>query len=449
MPISLQERRYLQVAMPLACEGILLTLLSSADIIMAGFLSTNAIAAVSIFNQPRMVLLCVARSFASALSVLIAQRHGQKRDAEGKASLRATLIVSALPLLLLHGLLYWHLSWTLQWMGAEADYLPLALAYGKLAVIATFISSMTTILQAGLLGFGHSRPVMIANVQGNIVNVGGNAFFMFGFDIFPAWGIAGIAMGTICGAFWSLGKTLHVMRGQDFWSGKICPPLHSLRDFWPVFASIFSEQGCERLGMVLYTRMVAELGAIPYAVHAICMNFCDFYYSFAGGMGKASMILTGHAHGAKDNLSWQQQTRIGLKWAWCTASIACIVTWLFRADIFQLYTHDLTLLPLGSMILILVAVVSFPEAQSLVAAGILRGSGQNAAVAVYSFVSITFLRPLVTFFFLEILGWGLLGAWLALAFDQTLRASCAIYLLYRTWKGNYRTSILEGREIIR
>ena len=78
-----------------------------------------------------------------------------------------------------------------------------------------------------------------------------------------------------------------------------------------------------------------------------------------------------------------------------------------------------------------VAIVSYPEAQGLVCAGILRGSGKTAVVALYSFVSIAVLRPLLTAFFLYVMGLGLPGAWLALLLDQSIRAGCATFLVRR------------------
>ena len=103
----------------------------------------------------------------------------------------------------------------------------------------------------------------------------------------------------------------------------------------------------------------------------------------------------------------------------------------FSTDIFALFSDDASSLEIASVIMIFVAVVSFPEAHAILSAGILRGSGKAAQVAGYSFLSITFLRPLMTAFFLYVLDLGLIGCWCALLLDQIIRASCATVLLYR------------------
>ena len=57
--VTSYDKIYLRVGIPAALEGVFMILLSNADIIMVGSLGTAAIAAVSIFTQPRMVLLTV------------------------------------------------------------------------------------------------------------------------------------------------------------------------------------------------------------------------------------------------------------------------------------------------------------------------------------------------------------------------------------------------------
>ena len=202
-----------------------------------------------------------------------------------------------------------------------------------------------------------------------------------------------------------------------------------LREFFGVFGGIFSEQGFERIGMVLYTRMVAELGTVAYAVHSIAMNFCDFYYNFCNGMGKASTVLAGHNRDAEKCEEWRHCLWRGMRWSFIFSTIAFLLTYVFRAEIFSVYSSDPDLLPLGSLIIAYVAAVSFPEAYQMVCAGILRASGKTTQVAAYSFISITILRPIITYILIYELHMGLEGAWLSLALDQTTRAVCAALLL--------------------
>lgn len=62
------RKEFWQLAWPAAAEGLLLMMLTAADLLMVSSLGAAAVAAVSIFSQPRMVILCFPRSFSVALS---------------------------------------------------------------------------------------------------------------------------------------------------------------------------------------------------------------------------------------------------------------------------------------------------------------------------------------------------------------------------------------------
>jgi len=428
--LTFYDKNYLRIGLPAALEGVLMIFLSNADIIMVGTLGTGAIAAVSIFTQPRMMLLTVARSVAAAVTILIAERFGQDRYDTYGDILKKTMVLVVIVLGLAHIGFFIYLDSILLWMGAQKDYLPDAMIYGLWTLPAVFITSVTTLMQAVMFGRGESMQVLSINMQGNIVNVILNALLIFGLGPFPELGILGAALGTVGGAVWSFLLTVRVLSAwRIFEQGSYRLTRAYLREFLGVFGGIFSEQGFERIGMVVYTRMVAELGTIPYAVHAIAMNFCDFYYSFCNGMGKASTVLAGHNKDLHKTDEWCRYLWTGMRWSLIFSSAAFLVTYVLRAQIFGIYAHDAELLPLGSLIIAYVAIVSFPEAYQMVCAGILRASGRTTQVAAYSFVSITVVRPIITYIFLYEFNMGLEGAWLSLTLDQTMRAACAAVFL--------------------
>ena len=435
------DKNYLRIGLPAALEGVLMIFLSNADIVMVGMLGTGAIAAVSIFTQPRMILLTVARSVAAAVTILIAERYGQERHDSYGDVLKKTMVLLVAVLGLAHIAFFVHLDAILLWMGAQHDYLTDAMVYGIWTLPAVFITAVTTLMQAVMFGRGESMTVLSINIQGNVANVILNALLIFGLGPFPALGVLGAALGTVGGTLWSFFLTVRVLyRWGIFAQGNYRLTRAYLREFLGVFGGIFSEQGFERIGMVIYTRMVAELGTIPYAVHAIAMNFCDFYYSFCNGMGKASTVLAGHNRDIRRQDEWKCYFWRGMRWSLIFSTGAFLITFFLREEIFGIYSHDSALIPLGSLIIAYVAVVSFPEAYQMVCAGILRASGKTMQVAVYSFVSITILRPIITYILLYKFYMGLEGAWISLAIDQSMRAACAAVLL----RGVYQEKTYRG-----
>lgn len=410
-------------------------LLASADLIMVGTLGTVAVAAVSIFLQPRLIILCFSRSLAAGVTLLVSRQAGQGDMSKSADILKKSLFVGTLVLVPLHILFFIYLEPIFYLLGASAEYMAPALDYGRIAVVSVFITSLTLVFQAVQLGFGQTSVIMKTNILGNIVNVVINVILIFGFGPFPRLGVTGAAIGTVASTVFTLGWTMLIMKKDRlFIGGSYLPTKAYFRSIGPVFASIFSEQGAERIGMVLFTRMAAGLGTVPFAVHSICMNICDIYYDYVMGLGKASMVLAGQSCGKGSQKDWAAYFKSGLVWSLLFSTVAFVLTLVFRDQIFGIYNSDPESVAMAGVIMIFVAVVSYPEAHTIVCAGVLRGSGRTGAVAAYSFFSITVLRPIMTAFFMYYLGWGLIGTWTALLLDQCIRATCSSVLLWRVFK---------------
>ena len=120
--------KYLRIALPAALEGIFMTFLAAADLIMVGVLGAKAIAAVSIFLPLRLVLITVSRSLASAVTILTANKFGSGQYSAIKVLLRQSFTVSSILLVVLHLLFYGFFEKLVVLMGAQSDYLELALA---------------------------------------------------------------------------------------------------------------------------------------------------------------------------------------------------------------------------------------------------------------------------------------------------------------------------------
>lgn len=427
------KKDYLKVAMPLAMEGVFLVLLSSVDLIMIGRLGTEAINVVSIFVQPKMILLCMIRAFAMAVTIVITHKIATKKTKEIQEIFYQAIVMTVVGMGALHLLFFSSLRRILLFVGADKSYIQDAISYGNIMLVAVFIMSLSMMLQAILLGYKETKAVMKANVVGNCMTMISNACFIFGIGIVPRFGVKGAAIGNIIGSSLAFFYTICIL-----WKKKLCyvpepfvwiPKKKQVKEIGSIFSGILLEQGAERVGMVLYSKMAAGLGTVPFAVHSICMNVCDLYYNFAQGMGKASMVFAGQTIGSEKEEQYEAYKKTGITIGMIFSTIACCICFFFRKTILELYTSDIEVIKIGTVIMIFVAVVSFSEAQAMIAAGNLRGRGKTRQVASYSFVSITIIRPILTAVLIYRCNLGIYGAWISLVFDQTLRAVCASFLL--------------------
>lgn len=419
-----KRKQFLILATPAALEGLFLMLLSAVDLFMVSSLGTLSVAAVSIFSQPRMVILCFSRSFSVALTAYVARLKGEKANNNFSACAKQSLLIGFIGsgVLLVFTLIF--CKQILLLAGAQQNYLSFATNYAVLGFFSLFFSAPAIILHGILSGLGDTKSVLTANVLGNAVNV------LFNIVFIPYLGVIGAGIGTLIGTFSTLIFTLILFINKNHIAslkghGKWIPEREYINCILPITGGVFTEQAVERVGMFTYSRMVANLGASALGVHNICMGLCDIYYSFAQGMGKASLILAGNDFGKTGGKNIKSIAKISKIESLWTALIAFIICFIFRNNLLEFYHLSGSELILGAEIMLFVSLVSFPEAQAMTHASILRGIGQTAFVAKYSLVSIAILRPIITYILVYSLNLGLHGAWIALCLDQSTRALCS------------------------
>lgn len=421
------KKSYWSIAVPAALEGLLIVLLSSVDLLMISSQGTAAIAAVSIFSQPKMVILCFSRSLAVAITALVASKLGQgytdKIPSIMKQSVMVTVIGAGLLLLFSIGFI----KPILVLAGAEADYLIPAIAYGRAVSWSLFFSGLAIVMNGGLTGLGKTMPMLLGNVAGNIVNVLCNALFIYKFN----WGVKGAGNATVLGSIVTLMITIgFVQKEMNLLSLKRLrewlPDRVYLSELWYIAGGVFAEQGFERIGMFLYSRLTADLGMVSFATHNICMTLCDVYYNVGQGMSKASLALSGKYKGQADGIGLKKFTKLAQRSGLYLSLIAAMIYWVLRSPLMHLFSEAPEIIELGKQILIFVAISCIPQTQSLIASGILRGLGHTVYVAKYSLWSIAIIRPIITWLLCFVCGLQLYGAWWALLLDQSIRMICAV-----------------------
>ena len=87
-------RSVLGIAMPAIAELVLMSLIGSVDTIMVGQLGKNALAAVSLPSQPRMMMLALFFALNIGVTAIVARRKGQGLQEEANRTLRNALLLS-------------------------------------------------------------------------------------------------------------------------------------------------------------------------------------------------------------------------------------------------------------------------------------------------------------------------------------------------------------------
>ena len=83
----------LRIALPSVCEMVLISLMGSIDTMMVGGIGTEAIAAVGLVGQPRMLMLCMFFAMNTGITAVVARRKGQGDREDANRTLRTSLLI--------------------------------------------------------------------------------------------------------------------------------------------------------------------------------------------------------------------------------------------------------------------------------------------------------------------------------------------------------------------
>ena len=94
---------------------------------------------------------------------------------------------------------------------------------------------------------------------------------------------------------------------------------------------------------------------------------------------------------------------------------------LFRAQLMALFTNEAAVILAGETPLIILSITVLFQIVQVIIVGSLRGAGDVKFVALLMFVSVTIVRPVLTWVLCYPLNLGLPGAWLSVLLDQFTR----------------------------
>lgn len=417
---------FFQVAWPSALESLLVGLVGSIDTMMVGKIGKNAINAVGITNQPKFILLAIIFSLCVGVTAVVARRKGQQDQDGANHTLRVAILLSAGLSLFTSTLGFIFARPLLQFAGAEISYIDDAVTYFRIICVSVVFTALNLTINAAQRGCGKTKISMRTNIAANIVNVIFNYLLINGIWFFPKLGVKGAAIATALGSIVACSISFATLLQKNGYlslmrksSWRICNAV--IQPIVKVSSSAFIEQVFMRIGFFTYAKIVAGLGEDAYATHLICMNILNLSFCFGDGFSIAASALVGQNLGAKRPDLSSIYGKVGQRIAFLASTFLCLLFIFGRYPLVGLFTEETALIEAGATIMILMACSTHFQTSQVVLNGCLRGAGDSAYVAACSMISITAIRPILTYLLCYPLGFGLAGAWIALIIDQGFR----------------------------
>ena len=189
-----------KLLIPIVIQNMLNAAVSSADVLMLGFVGQSAISAVSLASNYAGVLFSINFGLGTGVTMLTAQYYGKGdlraiRAVEGIA-LRLGLVFS----LVFGGAALLIPRWMMLLFTNDGELIELGCQYLRIVSLAYICWGITEIYTAVLRSMGRATICMVLNSVGFGLNILLNAVFIFGLFGAPKLGIRGVAMATAISA---------------------------------------------------------------------------------------------------------------------------------------------------------------------------------------------------------------------------------------------------------
>ena len=431
----------IRIAWPSLVELILTQLTSMVDMIMVGKLGAWGITSVGLTTQPKFLLMTMFMAMNVGATALIARYKGEGDTKKANTILRQALLLTFVLSLISSVLGFIFSKQLIQFMGAmDIESLNGGTVYLQIQMAGFTIMALTSTITAALRGVGDSKTAMIYNLTANVVNVIFNYLLIYGKFGFPRMEVAGASLATVIGQCVAFVLALiAVLRGNEYLKLNLRdgfrPQFHYMKSIFKIGIPSMIEQLVMRAGMIIYAKTVASLGTVAYATHQICMNIQAMSFMNGQAFAVSATSLVGQSLGKKRPDMAQAYSSRTRRTGMMVSIVLAIVFVLFGKYIVALYNDDPQIVSQGSKILMLVALIQPLQSSQFILAGALRGAGDTRATAVISFITILLVRPGLAIIAINFLGWGLAGAWIALAADQLLRSLLVFIRFYSgKWK---------------
>ena len=430
------NRDIFRLVLPLFVEQLLFILVGTADTLMVAGLGEASISAVSLVDSFNRCVNSVLFALATGGAVVVSQYLGggnlSRARESAKQLLAIALLVGTVTFVLVESLLpdvvrvlYGELP---------ADVHAGVMSYFRITLCGVPFVAVYGGCTALFRSMNRTRTTMYISLAGNLINIVGNALFIYGFRM----GVAGAAYATLAARFSSMLIILFMIANRslivhiDFGKGfRLSRQLVKKILYIGIPGGI--ENGVFQFGRVLVLGLIATYGTREIAANAVA-NTVDMIGTICGGVFCLAVVtVIGQAVGAGDEKQIRHYVVKMMKWAYSTHILWNILIFALTPLILSCFGKiDADTRKLAWYLILIhngIGILLWPSA--FVFPNVLRSMNDVRVTMCISVGSMLAVR--VGFSYL-IAGWiqsGVMAVWIAMIFDWIVRLT-GFYWRYRS-----------------
>lgn len=420
-----------RIAWPAVVESVFIVLVGMLDTYMVSPIGKKAIAAISLANQPKILVCIVFFAANSAISALVARRKGAKNKGEAHTMYVTGLLFTVIAGISLSLLCVVFAKPIIQLFGGNEETTPIAVQYFRIIMGGMLFNLIMMYTNAALRGCGNTRITLQTNLVGNATNILFNYLLIGGHLGFPALGAAGAGIATVMGQILACGMCVFALFREESYlrvsyikENRIRPTGEAFAQLRQMGGNITCEMLLTRIGFAVTAMITARIGTAPYAAHAVGMHFMNLGFAFGDGMQMAAVSLIGMSLGAGDKVKARKISVLAQKMGLCMSAAVVVILLLSARTLYGFYFEESYMLDMCMMINGFIAVIMPIQVSKIIFNGILRGAGDVKYSLYASAFSVTLLQPVVSYILVILIGLGLTGVWLSILATQTAQFLC-------------------------
>ena len=428
-----------KLIVPLMIEQTLAMTVGMADTIMIATRGEAAMSGVSIVDSIAVLMIGLFSALATGGAVVASQFIGAKdtKNASKAANQLVVAMGSVALFIMAIALIFNKQILHLIYGNVEADVMGYARTYFYISAVSFPFLALYNAGAALFRAMGNSKISMKVSMVMNVINIVGNAFFLFVMKM----SVEGVALATLLSRIVAGIVVMLLIR----------KPEHPIRIDehvrlgcdWKIINRILNigvpkglENSVFQIGKLMVQGITASFGTTAIAANAMANTIAGLEIIPGSAMGMAMITIVGQCVGADDERQMRHYTKKLLWISYGALFVVNIAVLLGLDGIIWIYhleaaTGDVAkqLIQMHSLITILIWPLSF------VLPNALRAANDVKFTMIASMFSMWIFRILFSYILAKNLGFGVVGVWMAMFIDWGFRSIC---FGLRFWRGGYR-----------
>lgn len=395
-----------------------------ADTIMIGRYGTDELAAAGFVNNIIGMVLIAGIGFSYGLTPVVGALFGQGKlqliGGKLKNSLTANALMATLMMTLMAAL---YLCMDL--VGLPQHLVPLMRPYLLVLTISLLPQMMFNAFKQFFDGIQDTRLSMWVLLGGNIMNIIGNWFLIYGIGPCPEMGLLGAGVATLFSRVFMWALMVFIFRRAKRYSDyrghyDQSTVRHShLLELTRLGLPVMLQMGMESASFSLSAFYVGWLGGIALAAHQIVITISQLCFMLFYGMAAAVAIAVSYFRGKGRIQESRNVAFAGLHLTWVMGSLLALPIFLFRHQVGIWFTNDAEVISMVGAVIVPLCIYQYSDAMQCIFANALRGMADVKPMVWIAFIAYFLVSLPLGYLFSFPCQWGLLGVWWAFPFGLT------------------------------